>query len=324
MELTEQDYFDAFGVKAPAEESAENTETATETVADENQVEETASSTEETHPQDGGEPSDDGDDQETGELEGKPEKEPKESKKQDNQKNAERRIRKTEKENLERATLQARQEAKEESDKVLQEVFSKLGIVDPESKKPITNLDEFNRWKRGNTERKLKSELKSGEIKAETLTSLVQDVVEQSKPQTKPETAEPTKQTTMNPTVASEMERIKSIDPTMVDLKTILSSPLGADFKEGVSNGGTFISSYLAAKKIADTKAQAKTAQGQETLKQAKAQAANSKGHLQTHKPNTAKTAVEVTKDEMGFYKRWFPDMSAKEIRAMHEKNRTK
>ena len=113
--------------------------------------------------------------------------------------------------------------------------------------------------------------------------------------------------------VDRELAQIAKMDPAMKDLNAILTSDIGPAFRQYVSKGEDFVTSFYKAKEL-----QAQTQQQAAAAEKAKAA---SKGHLTSTKQQ-GEGALSVPAEDMAYFRELMPDATAEEIQKYYNADR--
>ncbi len=204
--------------------------------------------------------------------------------------------------------------------KAQQETFFKqAGLINPFTKTPITNMEEFEVWRVKQEEEKLQKELKAGRLTQETLNTLIErnPTVQAARQTQEEQNREAERQQEM--AMAQEMERqlaeIRKTDPSINSLADLMNKPYGKEFYAAVKRGNNFVDAFYLA-----TREQA-TTQTAEAARQSAMNNLNGKKHLKATSFG-AKAGATVTDEEKRMFQLFNPDASEAEIQKYQNKYR--
>lgn len=295
--------YEVFGLEAPAEEPAPAGENEQEVAAPadggENEQEVAAPATEQETDTDGLEA-------------GTEDKQP-----QTREERAEN-ARKRRQQEVDDAVNAALQKEREAQNKKLQEFFSRAGMKNNFTGKPINSLEDFEAWDQANKAAAMQKDLKAGKLTPEALEQLIENSPTMKRARALTEQAEQTAQETRNAQYAQRVEQelaeIQKLDPKMQSLTDIIQGPNGRRFAELVQKNGL---SYLDAYKLANMDRLQEQARN---VAAAGAQMRNSsKDHLR-RTDMRGQGAVEVPEDVRASYRIFNPNMSDEEIQRDYQK----
>ncbi len=250
-----------------------------------------------------------------------------------------------------RAVEEAIAQERAEEERRWKEFFATAGLKSPVDGKPITTREEYEAYQRAAEERRIRQNLQKGQLLPEDIEAIVRKTIAQQAQNGRfgedprktseafaeerggtRERGEPwqtggASKADFGPTkgrevtqeqVDAELEEIQRLDPEMVDLKTILESETGEEFRAVVSRGASFLEAFkLANFDRLRQKASAETARRAE---QAAMNKARSKDHLQTSRTSGSGN-VAVPADVKEMYRYLMPGKTDAEI--MEHYNRT-
>ena len=200
----------------------------------------------------------------------------------------------------EQIAQQARQAARAEMSATL----ASLGIENPDSGAVIGTIDELEAYAKSLSDQRISS----GRANAEDIKRIAREAV-----QTAGNSAEDE--------VNHQLEQLRDMEPAWANLDTrdvlgaVLQSDIGADFRQAVAEGATFLQAYARA-----MKAQTARAKGSASTAAAKA---SSKGHLSaTSQRGTG--ALDVPADELKLFRELNPDVSDADIQKFYNQDKKK
>lgn len=229
----------------------------------------------------------------------------------------------------------ARERAAE--DQRWKEFFATAGLKSPVDGKPITTREEYEAYQRAVEERRIRQNLQKGQLLPEDIEAIVRKAIAQqaaagkagetyseergeTKGRSQPWQTDRGRNADFGQTkgrdvtreqVDAELEEIRRLDPEMVDLKTILESETGEEFRAAVSRGATFIEAFKLAN--FDRLQQRNSAETARRAEQAARNKARSKDHLQTSR-TSGSGSVPVPADVKEMYRYLMPGKTDAEI----------
>ncbi len=309
MEITEEKLYAAFGLDQggkeqepaePAEDPNEAAESGTE-AAEEPETETPAEPEETQEPEKPEEPEDEGQSAE------------------ERREHAARRRQAEMQEAIQSAVQQALQQRDQEYADQQNLFFQQAGLVNPFTKEPITNMDEFRAWREEQDNQKLQRELSSGKLTRETLDALIeQHPAVQAARQAQREReqqAQAQQEEAFRQSVEQQLIEIRKTDPSIRNISDLMNRPYSAAFYEAVKRGNNFADAFYLA-----TRGQ-EQAQIAEAARQSAMNNLNGKNHL---KPTSfgGKAGATVTADERQMYRLFNPDASDEAIQKYQNKYR--
>lgn len=220
---------------------------------------------------------------------------------------------------IQAAVQQALQQRDEEYAKQQEQFFRQAGLVNPFTREPITNMDEFRAWREEQDNQRLQRELESGKLTKETLNALIEQhpaVQAARQRQAEQEQQQQAQQEeAFRQSVEQQLTEIRKTDPTITKLSDILEKPYGTAFYEAVKRGNNFADAFYLA-----TRGQEKE-QIAEAARQSAVNNLTGKNHL---KPTSfgGKAGATVTADEQKMYRLFNPDASDEAIQKYQNKYR--
>jgi hypothetical protein len=174
-------------------------------------------------------------------------------------------------------------------------VIKRLGIINPETDKPIESVEEMEAYEKALSDERISK----GRGNAEDMKRLVKEAIRE---ETRPAAPKVTKAE-----IDAQLAEIKAMDPEMTNLGTILQSENGEKFREYVSRGLNFVDAYTLAAR--DRLAELAAGRGS---KAAQAKAAG-KAHL-TGTRTRGGGDVAVPQETAAMYRMLMPEMTDEEI----------
>lgn len=220
---------------------------------------------------------------------------------------------------IQAAVQQALQQKDQEHLQEQEQFFRQAGLVNPFTREPITNMDEFRAWREEQDNQRLQRELESGKLTKETLNALIEQhpaVQAARQRQAEQEQQQQTQQEeAFRQSVEQQLTEIRKTDPTITKLSDILEKPYGTAFYEAVKRGNNFADAFYLA-----TRGQEKE-QIAEAARQSAVNNLTGKNHL---KPTSfgGKAGATVTADERKMYRLFNPDASDEAIQKYQNKYR--
>lgn len=301
MELTEERLFDALGVKRG--EKDQEAAAPEETEAEGQEPEEEAEEPEETAeaPDDAGE-----------EAEEAPEQT-----EEQRRENARRRREAEKQQAIDAAVKEALEKREQEFAERTDTFFQRAGLVNPYTKQPITNMDEFNAWATEQENKKLQKELSSGKLTKETLDSLIDKRQAEREAQEREVQAQQDREAQEQQQLQAEIDRqlgeIRKLDPSIKELKDLMNRPYSKDFYAAVQRGNNFIDAYYLA-----TRSQQESITA-EAARQSAINNVTGKKHLKATGIG-GKAGATVTAEERKMFKLFNPDASDEAIQKYQNK----
>lgn len=218
------------------------------------------------------------------------------------------------KEAVEKAVKEERDRSKAEMDAF----FAAAALKNTLTGKPITSMEEFNEWKQAFEAAKLQRELKAGKLTPEALQKVIEQTPAmrqvQQIAQKQQEAVKQQSEAAAKARVDAEIREIHEMDPTINELKDLLTMPNAAAFRRYVEKGNSFVDAYYLANRDEITKRKA-----EEAARQA-VNSARSKDHLTATKTKGSGGLVDVPSSEMALFKELMPDAKPSDIKAYYNK----
>ena len=215
------------------------------------------------------------------------------------------------------ALRQARQQWEQERSEQQTSFFKQAGLINPFTKEPITNMEEFRAWRDRQDEQKLQKELQSGKLTKETLNGLIDSnptvqEMRQSQEARRRE-AEQARQQAMQESVQRQLEEIRKTDPSVRDVADLLGKPYGKALYEFVKKGNNFVDAFYLATRGQMLEAKRQAAQ------QAAVNNITGKDHLKATSIG-GRPGATVTQEEREMYHLFNPKASESDIQKFQNK----
>ena len=288
--MEENTIYEALGVK-PEEGGAADAQTKEQELAEPAEVEEAKTGEGEVEKeQEGGEPAE----------------EPGQTREERARHAAERRKRETED-----AVKTALQQQEERHKQEMEELIRSLNIRKDD--KPVESPEELRRHLAEERMKNLAEKMNKGEVTAADIAAVLDDMAAEKRT----ENAQKRTEDDFKARVEQEIAEISKLDPAIKSVSDLVKLDKADEFYAAVQSGMSYLDAY---RKVYDGKLAEKAAAA------ARQQAINderSKEHL--HGAGTAaKGAARISREEMELYKFLMPDASEAEIRAHHEKYKSR
>lgn len=323
MEITEEKLYEVFGVspdKGEKEsEAAEQTEDRdTSSVADATPSPQgEGNEAGDTVPEEAGEESGE-EDSESGDAETEEAEEPDGTQSPEQRKqNAARRRQQERQAAIDAAVQAALQERDDRYAQEQEEFFRKAGLINPFTKEPITNMEEFNAWRSEQDNQKLQKELQSGKLTKETLNELIDQhpaVQAARQAQAQEQAAEEArKDQVFQQEVERQLQEIRKTDPEIKTVADLMNRPYSKEFYEAVQRGNNFLDAFYLA-----TRGQAQE-QAAAAARQSAVNNLTGKSHLRATSIG-GRPGATVTADEREMYHLFNPKATDAEIQRYQNK----
>ncbi len=302
MEFTEEKLYEAFGLKPEeGENDPEPAEQEPETPPEDDRLPEEDSQEEENQAEEEDEPEEPEEEQKEGPGQSKEER----------QANAARRREKERQEAIDAAVKEALEKRDAEEKARMDAFFKEAGIVNPYTKKPITNMEEFNAWAAKRKDQKLQDELKSGKLSRETLDELIeQNPAVQAARQREQEAAQAEqqrKEQELKADVERQLSEIRKEDPSVKTIQDLVNRPYSKALYEAVRRGNNLVDAfYLATRKQKDQAIA-------EAARQSALNNLEGKKHLRTTSPRS-NGGADVSQEEEQMFRVFNPKATKEEI----------
>lgn len=217
----------------------------------------------------------------------------------------------------EAAIQAALQKQKAEHDAQMQQLFAGMNLTDPDTGKPVTNMEEYAAMQRAQQQRKLQKNLREGKLLPEDLQAMIRAEFEKAgdnRKQPQPAAPDPAFQQK----VTEELAEIGKLDSSVKSLEDILAMETAPAFRQAVNRGATFLEAFKLAN--FDRLQQAGREESARRAQQAALNSRRGKEHLTTSAAK-GKAEVAVPADTMQMYRMLMPGKSDDEITAHY--NRT-
>lgn len=235
--------------------------------------------------------------------------------------NAARRREAQQKAAIDAAVEAALQAERQKQDAERQTLITSLGLKDDDGQ-PITTPEQLQKWQQGHSARRLEQDLKQGKLTPEALQEAIgnhpavrqaQAMVEQAQQQAKAQ-----QETADQQRIEADMEKIRARDPSVKEVKDLLTMPESDAFREYVRKGHSFDEAHYLATRERREKEVAEAAR-QKALNDAR-----SKDHLKGTGNARGSGAVTVPGEVMALYRRLNPKASEAEIVAHYNQYKKK
>ena len=218
---------------------------------------------------------------------------------------------------IDAAVNRARQQWEQERNEQQETFFRQAGLVNPFTKEPITNMEEFHAWREEQDNKKLQKELQSGKLTKETLNALIeqnpvmQDLKEAQEKRRRE--AEQIREQAMKESVERQLEEIRKTDPSIRTVGDLLGKPYGQALYQAVRRGNNFVDAFYLA-----TRGQAEEAQ-RRAAQQAAVNNITGKNHLRETSIG-GRPGATVTREEREMYQLFNPKATDAEIQKFQNK----
>ena len=203
--------------------------------------------------------------------------------------------------------------------------FQQAGLINPFTKTPITNMDEFRAWREEQDNQKLQRELQSGKLTKETLNELIeQHPAVQAARQQQAEAAEAQQaqqEEAFRQSVEQQLMEIRKTDPSVTGISDLMNRPYSQAFYEAVKRGNNFVDAFYLATRGMDPESMGGAAQIAEAARQSAVNNLTGKNHLKATSIG-GKAGATVTADERKMYRLFNPQASDEEIQKYQNKYR--
>jgi len=258
MEITEEKLYAAFGLdpkqggKDPdiADQGAEQEETPEDQATDpenESGDADTGAEAEDNAEDEAGEEAGDDEDQAEEGAENQPEEQTPEQRRA----NAARRRQAETQAAVNAAVAAALEQRDQQHEQELNTFFQQAGLVNPFTKEPITNMEEFRAWRTEQENQKLQRELQSGKLTQETLNELIDrhpamQAAKQAQEQEQQAAKQAQEQSFMQD-VERQLAEIRKTDPSIQNVSDLMNRAYSKEFYEAVKRGNNFLDAFYLA-----------------------------------------------------------------------------
>ncbi len=199
------------------------------------------------------------------------------------------------------------------------EVFAKAGLKNSITGEPITNIEQFNQWNRQFQEAKLQRELKAGKLTEEGLATAIGNhpVVKQARELIDQDAAnrKAQQEAQAKARIEGELEKIRKRDPSITSLEDLFKAPYGKEFYAMTQRGYSIDDAHYLLTK--DTLEKAKL----EAARQAGLNSVRSKEHLTATGGSRGSGAVSVPKEVLEMYHLFNPNATLAQIQEHYNKS---
>lgn len=327
-EITEQRIFDAFGLGAREQGAATPAPEETPAPSQEEaggKEQEPAAPAGEGAGQEGQEPSQRQEPvqqtEEGGEEPPTPAEEPVQQTEEQRREHAAQRRREEQKAAVDAAVQKALQEERTRSQAEMDAFFAAAGLKNTITGEPITNMEQFRAWREAFEAARLQRDLKAGKLTPETLNDAISkhptvkaaaEIVHKGQ-----EDQRRQEMAAAQAKVDAELKEIQKLDPSIREIKDLVSMPAAKEFYELVKKGNSFLDAFRLANY------DRLTAQAAEAARQQAQNLARSKEHLTSTQAKGAGAAT-VPAEELAMFRQFNPGATEAEIQAYYNKYKDK
>lgn len=219
------------------------------------------------------------------------------------------------------AVQKALQEERTRSQAEMDAFFAAAGLKNTITGEPITNMEQFRAWREAFDAARLQRDLKAGKLTPETLNDAI------SKNPTVKAAAEIVRKgqedqrrqemAAAQARVDAELKEIQKLDPSIREIRDLVSMPTAKEFYDLVKKGNSFLDAFRLANY------DRLTAQAAEAAKQQAQNLARSKEHLTSTQAKGAGAAT-VPAEELAMFRQFNPGATEAEIQAYYNKYKDK
>ena len=219
------------------------------------------------------------------------------------------------------AVQKALQEERSRSQAEMDAFFAAAGLKNTITGEPITNMEQFRAWQEAFEAARLQRDLKAGKLTPETLNDVI------SKNPTVKAAAEIVRKgqedqrrqemAAAQAKVDAELKEIQKLDPSIREIRDLLSMPTAKEFYDLVKKGNSFLDAFRLANY------DRLTAQAAEAARQQAQNLARSKEHLIPTQVKGAGAAT-VPAEELAMFRQFNPGATEAEIQAYYNKYKDK
>ena len=234
-------------------------------------------------------------------------------------------------EEQETAINAAVQAEREKAAKEMETFFAAAQLKNTLTGEPITDMAQFNGWRKAYEAAKLQSDLEAGKLTPDGLNRAISDnpVVKQMEELTRRDAEEQTRRqkAQMEAQIADELAEINKLDPTIKTIEDIMNSPAGKAFYEAVHRGNSFIDAFYLANRERffvpsnGASGMPRPTAGVSACCSQAVKNARGKDHLTAGTVPRGKGAVSVPADEMALFREMNPNATDAEIQTYYNKN---
>jgi len=218
---------------------------------------------------------------------------------------------------IDAAVQEALKAERDRSQAEMDAFFAQANLKNTITGEAITNMQQFQEWRSAFDAAKLQRDLKAGKLTPESLQKAIdQTPAMQKVQQMVAQQDEARRQQDMaaaQAKVDAELKEIQKLDPTIKEVKDLLTQPYSKQFYEYVKKGNSFLDAFYLANRERLEKATAEAAR-QQAMNNAR-----SKDHLS---PTAARGggAASVPAEELAMYREFMPGATDAEIQAHYNK----
>lgn len=215
------------------------------------------------------------------------------------------------------AVQKALQEERNRSKAELDAFFAAAGLKNTITGEAITNMEQFRAWREAFDAARLQKDLKAGKLTPEALEAAIaknptmkaaEEIVRRDQ-----EAQRRQEMAAAQTRVEAELKEIQKLDPSIRELKDLLSMPTSKEFYALVKKGNSFLDAFRLANY------DRLTAQAAEAAKQQAQNLARSKEHLTTT-PAKGAGAASVPAEDLAMFRQFNPGATEAEIQAYYNK----
>ena len=240
-----------------------------------------------------------------------PEDKPQQSQ-QERRENAARRRR----EEQQRAIDAALAEQKKQFDSQIADLFAKAGIKNTVTGEPITSMEQFDAYRSQHAQQKLERELKAGKPSKETIEQVIDERVANEVAR---QVEQQRREAEARARADADLAEIRKLDPKIQSAADLLHMDRAEQFADYVKRLNC---SFLEAYRL--TYFDRITENASRAAREQTARSIRSKDHLTGTVPGRGTGAVDVSPQEMAYYRAFLPNASDAEIQAFHNKHSKK
>ncbi len=233
--------------------------------------------------------------------------------------NAARRRREEQRAAIDQAVQQALAEERGKQAKAMEAFFTKAGLKNTITGKPITSMEEFESWNKAFAQSRLERDLKAGKLTEDGLTAVIEKhpVIQQAQAfvQQQEQAARAAEEAAARARVDQELQKIQRVDASIHSLEDLFNAPYGKELYEMVKKGYSLPDAHYLLNRDKIEKARGDAAKQQAQL------SARGKAHMTPTTGAKGTGTVSVPKDQMTWFRAFNPDASDEEIQAFYNKS---
>lgn len=210
---------------------------------------------------------------------------------------------------------------REKHNREMEDFFAGAGLVNTLTGEPIKSMEDFTAWRESFEQAKIDKELKAGKMTRETLDAVIsknpvmqqaKQIIEDSRKAQESERMEQARKA-----AEAEIAEIHKLDPSINSMEDLMAMPNAQQYYEYVRKGNSLIDAYYLANREKLLSRSTQAAQ-QQALSNAR-----SKEHLGTAAGRGA-GAVSVPAEDMALFRELMPKATKSEIEAYYNKYKQK